>query len=143
MAQQVLALAAQWIGLAFVEMHACQRPTAQQLQCGAAVAFAHGMRQRCQVQRIALPVTTLQLHATAGEGARRGLRLQRGRCQQTLQCLRIMGAGADAITAGAQDRAEHITGFDRGQLIGVAKQDQAGAAGDRVDQLGHHRQIDH
>ncbi|KAG1317114.1 hypothetical protein G6F62_013081 [Rhizopus arrhizus] len=142
-AQQVLALATQRVGLAFMETHARQFTAAQQLQCGAAVAFAHGMRQRCQVQCITLPVTALQLHAAPGKSAWCGLRLQRGRRQQAMQGLRIVGTGADAIAAGTQDRAEHVAGFHRRQLVGVAKQDQPGATGDRIDQLGHHRQIDH
>jgi hypothetical protein len=101
------------------------------------------MRQRGQHQCIALPVPALQLHAAAGEGAWFGLGLQRGRRQQSTQRLRVIGAGADAITAGTQDRAEHVAGLHRRQLVGIAEQDQPRAAGDRVDQLGHHRQIDH
>ena len=101
-AQQVLALATQRIGLTFVEMHAGQFTAAQQLQCCAAVALAHGVGQRCQIQRIALPVAALQLHAAPGEGAWCGLRLQDGRRQKTMQCLRVISAGTDAITAGTQ-----------------------------------------
>ena len=107
----MLTLATQRIGFAFVEVHARQFTAAQQLQCGAAVAFAHGMRQRCQVQCITLPVTALQLHAAPGKSAWCGLRLQRGRRQQAMQRLRIVGTGADAIAAGTQDRAEHVAGF--------------------------------
>ncbi|MNN05047.1 hypothetical protein D3C81_1177930 [compost metagenome] len=143
MIKQMLALAAQRIGFAFMEADAGQFTAAQQAQGGATVAAAHGLRQRCQVQRITLPVAPLQLHAATSKCTRCCLRLQRGRCQQAMQRLRVVGAGADAIAAGAQDGTEHIACLHRWQLVGIAEQDQAGAAGDRVDQLGHQRQVDH
>ena len=38
---------------------------------------------------------------------------------------------------------EHRPGLDRGELVGVADQDQPGLGPHRLEQPGHHRQRDH
>ena len=67
-------------------------------------------------------------------------------CRGAKQCLQGIGiviGDRRAVPRRAQDAAEHITGFDRRQLVGIAQQDEARAIGDGVDQLGHQRQVDH
>jgi hypothetical protein len=76
MPEQLLAVMLQRIALVFVEVHTGQRARPQQCQRGGAVAVAHGMRQRCQIERVGLPVAPLQRHAPAGEPAWRCQRLQ-------------------------------------------------------------------
>ena len=45
--------------------------------------------------------------------------------------------------AGPDDVAQDGAGLDRGQLLGVADEDQAGVGADRLDQPGHQRERDH
>src|SRR3546814_7849651 len=56
------------------------------------------------------------------------------------------GRGAPTVAnviCGGEDAGQDVAGFDRGELVGVAEEDQAGAVGDGFDQLGHQRQVDH
>ena len=43
----------------------------------------------------------------------------------------------------ADDVAEHGAGLDRGELAGVADEDEAGVGADGLDEAGHQRQRDH
>src|SRR5690606_789553 len=44
---------------------------------------------------------------------------------------------------GAEDAGEDVAGFDGGELVRVADEDEAGVVGDGVDELGHQGQVDH
>ena len=52
-------------------------------------------------------------------------------------------AHAEALRGRADDVAEHGAGLHRGQLLGVADQDEPGFGTHRLDQAGHHRERDH
>ena len=67
----------------------------------------------------------------------------RREAEQRLQRIGIVACELHAIARRAQDAAEHVAGFHRGQLVGIAEQHQARAVGDGFDQLGHQRQVDH
>ncbi|MNN04118.1 hypothetical protein D3C81_1168350 [compost metagenome] len=141
---QRLAPGLQRIGFVLVEMHAGQVAFAQQRQGFGGITLAHRTGQRRQLQGVALAIAALQLHAGAGEGV--GLRFDgvAGQlAQQGLQRARIVNRNALAVARCTQDGAEHVAGFHRRQLVGVAEQHQAGAVGDGFDQLGHQRQVDH
>ena len=47
------------------------------------------------------------------------------------------------LAGGADDVAEHRTGLDRGELVRVADEDQPGAGGEGLDEVGHQRRRDH
>ena len=47
------------------------------------------------------------------------------------------------VRGRTDDVAEDGAGLDRGQLLGVADQDQAGVGADRLEQAGHERERDH
>ena len=47
------------------------------------------------------------------------------------------------IDGSTEDRGQHVTGFDRWQLIGITEQDQLRTVVDGFDQLAHQRQIHH
>ncbi len=50
----------------------------------------------------------------------------------------------DAVSrCRADDVAEHGAGLDRGELAGVADEDEAGVGADGFDEAGHQRQRDH
>src|SRR5690606_8250920 len=118
--EQVVAVGLQRVGVAFVEVHAGEFAAAQQLQGGVAVAFAHGGCEGGEVEFGALAPAASEVDVAGGEGA-----------------AVLAGFG------GAQDAGEHVACFHRGQLVGVAEEDQAGSVGDGFDQLGHQRQVDH
>ena len=60
-----------------------------------------------------------------------------------MQCPCIIGCERIASTGRMQDRGQHIAGFDRGQLVGIAQQDQLRAIGNGLRELAHQRQVDH
>jgi hypothetical protein len=55
----------------------------------------------------------------------------------------VFGHGIAIACRGGEDRGQHVAGFDRGQLVRIAEQEELRAIGDRVDQLAHQRQVDH
>ncbi len=122
-------------------MHAGQA-VAQQPQRRIAVAGAHRVGQRCQVQRLRLPIAALQLHAMAGQRRRLG-RQCRHLAQQRRQRARHAGRQCLALAGRIGDRREHIAGLDRRQLVAVAEQDQPRTVGYGFHQLAHQRQVDH
>ncbi len=124
-----------------MEVHAGQFAAAQQGQGGVGVASAHGIGQWGEFETLRLTVTAQQVHAVAGESA--AVRVAAGVAEQRVQRLRVVRLQGIAGAGGLQDRGEHVAGFHRGQLVGVAEQDQLGAVGDGFDQFAHQRQVDH
>src|SRR5690606_25237923 len=115
-------------------------------QRGGAVAFAHGGGERGEVERGALAVAAGEVDVAGGEGGggwsdrtpTRAFGATSPACGETgVACGERGGVG------GGEDAGEDVACFHRGQLVGVAEQDQAGAIGDGFDQLGHQRQVDH
>src|SRR5690606_16906426 len=102
------------------EVHAGKLAAAQQLQGGFAVAFAHGGGEGGEIELGALAPAAAEVDVAGREIA-----------------AVLAGFG------GGEDAGEHVASFHRGQLVGVAEEDQAGAVGDGFDQLGHQRQVDH
>ena len=65
-------------------------------------------------------------------------------CPQTAaELLPGRRAHAEPARGRADDVAEHGAGLDRGQLLGVADEDQAGVGADRLEQPGHQRERHH
>ena len=87
------------------------------------------------------------MHADAGEACfapflRKDRRLV-AIAEQGPQHVDIPALHGVAFAHGTEDGRQHVAGFHRGQLVGVAEQHQPRAAGDRIDQFGHQRQVDH
>ena len=133
----------QGIGQAFVQAHRTQRITAQQAQRRGRIAGTHGIGQRCQAQAGVLPPAPLQVYAAATQAARLDLHRSFAGTQQGRQRRGIFGQQRITAAGGGEDRGQHVAGLHRRQLVRIAEQHQLAAIGDRLDQLAHHRQVDH
>ena len=133
----------QGIGHAFVQAHRTQRIAAQQAQRRGRIAAAHGIGQGGQTQARILAPAVLQVHAAATQATGLDRHRSFAGAQQGRQRCGILGQQHIAGAGGGEDRGQHVAGLHRRQLVRIAEQHQLAAIGDRLDQLAHHRQVDH
>ena len=132
--KQVLAMGLQRVGVAFMEVDAGELTAAQEGEGGVAVTFAHCGGEGGEIQFCALAPAAGQVDVAGGEDGRGG---------GWVGGFTRMARSFKGRVGGGEDAGEHVASFHRGQLVGVAEEDEACAVGHGFDQLGHQRQVDH